>query len=81
MDDAPGKTELTFTGKYVGSQHDESDDIIPAYNLFNMRIEKSLFNYMKVFISVDNLADTRYYTRTGYPLPGRIASGGLNVTF
>jgi outer membrane cobalamin receptor len=77
----PWKTRVILTGKYVGEQYDDSDNFISPYSLLNTRFEQTFFNYTKIFISVDNVTDTRYFTRAGYPLPGRVIRGGVNVTF
>lgn len=76
----PWKTNISLIGKYVGEQYDELDKFISPYSLLNMRFEQTVFNYNKIFISIDNIADTRYFTRAGYPLPGRTFSGGLSIS-
>jgi len=77
----PLKTKVTLTGKYIGEQYDESDNIISPYNLLNIRIEKSFFDYTKIFIAVDNAGNIRYFERAGNPLPGRIIRGGMSIFF
>ena len=77
----PWESNIAFTGKYVGEQYDELNNVIPAYSLFNIRLNKLFFNYTKIFIAIDDVADTRYSTRTGYPLPGRLVRGGISITF
>lgn len=50
-----------------------------TYSLVNARIAYTLNKYADVFIKGENLADEKYYINYGYPMPGFIAFGGINL--
>jgi outer membrane cobalamin receptor len=77
----PWKSSVALTGKYVGEQYDESNNLVSSYNLFNVRVEKTFFDYSKVYFSINNVNDMRYFTRAGFPLSGRTVSAGFNLSF
>ncbi|HCJ67333.1 MAG TPA: hypothetical protein DHV62_08450 [Elusimicrobia bacterium] len=75
----PWKTNFILSGKYVGKQFDDMNNKISDYNLLNFRLEQKLNTNIKIFVYMENITDTRYFTRAGYPLPGRTFSGGISI--
>ncbi len=53
-------------------------DSLPGYTLTGIRIAQK-FAGTELWVSIDNIADIRYQTRIGYPLPGRAFSAGLSM--
>jgi outer membrane cobalamin receptor len=52
-----------------------------SYTLLNTRIAYTINKYTDVFLKGENLMDEKYYINYGYPMPGFIAFGGLNLHF
>jgi len=52
-----------------------------SYTLLNTRIAYTINKYVAVFLKIENLTDVKYYINYGYPMPGFIAFGGLNLHF
>ena len=51
------------------------------YALLNLRLNYDLLDWMKLFINMENLTDTRYTIIYGYEMPGITATGGFRVHF
>lgn len=75
----PWKTNFILSGEYVGKQFDDMNNKISDYNLLNFRLEQKLNTNIKIFVYMENITDTRYFTRAGYPLPGRTFSAGITI--
>lgn len=61
---------------------------IPAYFIADLKLTQKISEYLKLFISINNVFDVKYIERFGssiddkdYPLPGRIYTGGISLTF
>jgi outer membrane cobalamin receptor len=52
-----------------------------SYTLLNIRVAYTINKYADVFLKGENLMDEKYYINYGYPMPGFIAFGGLNLHF
>ena len=55
---------------------------VDDYLLFNLRVGYIIRYGGKLgelFVAVENLGDETYEYRPGYPMPGRIFTGGLNI--
>ena len=52
-----------------------------SYTLLNSRVSFMINRYIDVFIKGENLTDKKYYINYGYPMPGIIVFGGLNLHF
>ena len=52
-----------------------------SYNLLNMRVNYKINKYLDVFVKCKNLLNTNYQINYGYPMPGIIAFGGINLHF
>ena len=52
-----------------------------SYNLLNMRTEYKINKHLDVFVKCKNLLNTNYQINYGYPMPGIIAFGGINLHF
>ena len=49
------------------------------YVLLNLRLSYDLFDWLQLFINIENLTDTRYTIIYGYELPGITATSGFRV--
>lgn len=52
-----------------------------SYTLLNARAAYSINKFLDVFVKGENLLDEKYYINYGYPMPGFIAFGGVNLHF
>lgn len=52
-----------------------------SYTLLNSKVSYLINRYIDVFIKGENLTDNKYYINYGYPMPGIIVFGGLNLHF
>lgn len=52
-----------------------------SYTLLNARVSYKINKYLDVFVKGENLMDEKYYINYGYPMPGFIAFGGVNLHF
>jgi iron complex outermembrane receptor protein len=50
-----------------------------SYSLLNSRIAYKVNNYADVFLKGENLTDRKYYINYGYPMPGIVVFGGINL--
>lgn len=50
-----------------------------SYSLFNSRISWNINKYIDVFIKGENLTNRKYSINYGYPMPGIIFFGGINL--
>jgi len=57
------------------------EKIKDSYTLLNSRISYTFNKYLDVFAKGENLTDQKYYINYGYPMPGIIAFGGVNLHF
>jgi len=53
---------------------------LERYTVVGSRISQKV-DSIELFFAVDNIFDERYLSREGYPLPGTIYRGGINVSF
>jgi len=73
-----------FSIKYVDKQYSADNEKgikLPEYTLYNLQFTHMINHFLEYFIKIENITDTRYITRLGYPLPGRIYSTGLKIKF
>jgi outer membrane cobalamin receptor len=52
-----------------------------SYTLLNSRITYTINKFIDVFAKSENLTGKKYYINYGYPMPGFVAFGGLNLHF
>jgi outer membrane cobalamin receptor len=55
--------------------------VTDSYTLLNSRISYTINKFVDVFVKGENLSNEKYYINFGYPMPGFIAFGGLNLHF
>ena len=58
-----------------------TEKIKNSYTMLNSRISYTIYKYVDIFVKGENLTDQKYYINYGYPMPGIIAFGGLNLHF
>jgi iron complex outermembrane receptor protein len=49
------------------------------YTLINSRVSFMINKYIDVFVKGENLTNSNYYINYGYPMPGIIVFGGINL--
>jgi iron complex outermembrane receptor protein len=52
-----------------------------TYTLFHSRIAYSFNRFVDVFIKGENLTNQKYYINYGYPMPGIVLFGGINLHY
>jgi len=52
-----------------------------SYNLLNMRTDYKINKHFDIFVKCKNLLNTNYQINYGYPMPGIIVFGGINLHF
>lgn len=59
-----------------------------SYFVTDIKVTQSILEYVKLFVSIDNIFDIKYKERLGssmtdrdYPMPGRIFTGGISLVF
>jgi iron complex outermembrane receptor protein len=52
-----------------------------SYTLLNSRIAYKINKYLNVFLKGENLTNKKYYINYGYPMPGFIVFGGINLYY
>ena len=50
-----------------------------SYTLFNSKIAFRFSKYLDMFVKGENLTNTKYYINYGYPMPGIVVFGGINL--
>lgn len=73
---------LVNIAKYVDTQYsgdNESGTKLNSYILWNLRVEKKVFNFLNTYIQITDLFDQKCVNRVGYPQPGRNYEFGINV--
>ncbi len=53
---------------------------IDEHTLLDFRVSQQIAN-AEIFAAIDNISDTRYKRREGFPLPGREVSAGVKMKF
>jgi outer membrane cobalamin receptor len=79
----PWNMTANLSGQYVSEQKTETFDPFPevkGYTVFNLGVTQR-FRYLDLWASVDNIANVKYQTRAGYPLPGTVVSCGCKLRF
>ncbi|MFH2070369.1 MAG: TonB-dependent receptor [Elusimicrobiota bacterium] len=83
----PAGTSLSCSMTYTDAQYsldDKKGTELPAYIVTNLRFAQGTLALawpIEYFISVENVADERYISRRGYPLPGRTYTAGARLKF
>jgi vitamin B12 transporter len=82
---------LTFSGVFDGPLEEEDWNwLSPTYTqavgrggfaVFSVRLSVTPVKYFNCFLGVENLTNLDYAFVNGYPMPGRIVRGGLEMRF
>jgi outer membrane cobalamin receptor len=68
--------------KYTDVQYSsdgETGTKLDNFVLWNLRIQKTIFNFANLYLQVNDLLNQKGVNRVGYPQPGRNYETGLNV--
>jgi outer membrane receptor for ferrienterochelin and colicins len=77
----PWNSKADLSAQYVGSQKTETAGVrLPEYTLVGLRLAHTIGS-AEIWVKGDNLLDTKYETRLGFPLPGLTVAGGVTVKF
>jgi len=82
--------EVSVDGEYYSEQYvynprfPKTDAKIAAFTLLNARLhvklpETAICSTAGAFVAIENILDTDYEYRPGYPMPGRTILGGIDV--
>jgi outer membrane cobalamin receptor len=52
---------------------------LTSYTLLNSRVSFRIIRYIDVFVKGENLTNRKYYINFGYPMPGIVVLGGVNL--
>jgi iron complex outermembrane receptor protein len=55
------------------------DKVTESYTLLNSKVSWIINKHIDVFIKGENLTNQKYYINFGYPMPGIIVFGGINL--
>jgi len=78
----PFGINLVNNFKYTDVQYGldgESGTKLDSFVLWNLRIQKTIFNFANLYLQVNDLLNQKGVNRVGYPQPGRSYEVGLNV--
>jgi iron complex outermembrane receptor protein len=77
-----GKFTLTPNFQYVGGLYlSENDPITENYALLNCKLSYKIKPSINIFLSGENLTDTSYETYAGFPMPGIVVLGGIDLKY
>lgn len=58
-----------------------ANPVTENYSLLNSRIGYKISKFGEIYVKAENLLDKAYTINYGYPMPGILAYGGINVNF
>ena len=67
-------------GLYLGTTAND-EDVIDNYALLNCKVSYKATPWLNLFVNGENLTDTSYQTYLGFPLPGAVVLGGVDIRF
>jgi len=59
----------------------ENNDVLESYALLNCKVSYKPIDRITLFVNGENLTDTSYQNLYGYPMPGIVVLGGIDVKF
>lgn len=73
---------LNISGQYVSKLYTSTNPVIEEkYFLLNSKIGYKVNSYADVFVKLENILDEKYYINAGYPMPGAVVFGGINLHY
>ncbi len=74
--------QFHLENQFIGERYTnrENLDKLPSYNLLGAKITYRMNNKLKIFLKGDNLLNEKYEDTKGYPMPGTILKGGVEIT-
>ncbi|HNW52336.1 MAG TPA: TonB-dependent receptor [Prolixibacteraceae bacterium] len=57
------------------------EEVVNSYTLLNSNVSYTINQYIDLFVKGENLTDTEYSINYGYPMPGIVVFGGINLHF
>lgn len=55
------------------------EKVTESYTLLNSKMSCFINKYIDIFVKAENLTNKKYYINYGYPMPGVIVFGGINL--
>jgi vitamin B12 transporter len=80
----PREFHIVLNYSYISTQDTAAGAVIPeldSYQLVGLRVSKDLWKGLDLYVNLHNLLDELYYESEGYPMEGRMISGGLRWAF
>lgn len=59
----------------------ENDDVLESYALLNCKVSYKPIDRITLFVNGENLTDASYQNLYGYPMPGIVVLGGIDIKF
>jgi iron complex outermembrane receptor protein len=80
---SPGNLSINLSIQAVSNLITQVSPVLinENYILLNSRISYKINKYFDLFLKVENLTNEKYYINYGYPMPGFIAFGGINLHY
>jgi len=77
------KFNFNLSAQYINNLYIQvtPQEVKNSYTLLNSRISYMFNKYFDIFIKGENLTNKKYYINYGYPMPGIIVFGGINLHF
>jgi len=77
----PGRFSFNLSVQHINNLYTQISpvEIKNSYTLLNSRISYSFSKYIDLFVKGENLNNRKYYINYGYPMPGIVVFGGINL--
>jgi len=77
------KLSVNFSLQHINNLYTQVTPIKEKenYTLINTRISYIINKYIDIFVKAENLTDQKYYINYGYPMPGFVTFGGINLHY
>jgi outer membrane receptor for ferrienterochelin and colicin len=74
---------IDLKGEYIGKRYENKANTkeLGDYFLTQLKVNKDILKWLRAYISVKNIFDTKYEEVTGVEMPGREFRGGLSAKF
>lgn len=74
---------IDLRGEYIAKRYEDEANTkeLGDYFLAHIKVKKDILKWLRAYISVDNIFDTKYEEATGVEMPGRTFFGGVNLRF
>lgn len=76
-----GLFDISLSAQNVTNLYTQTAPVLKkeSYTLLNSRVAYRLSGMINVFVKLENMLSEKYYINYGYPMPGFLAFGGINL--